>query len=147
MLTGEYEHTMDPKGRVFLPAKFRDELGENVMLTRGVDGQLLLHSQPAWQELADKMSQTNQSDVDVRMVGLFGVFAVTECQQDKQGRILIPSGLRRFAKLANDIVIVGYGRHVEIWDIAVWETAQGRYRENGPQICETLKGIGVSFPA
>lgn len=120
--SGEFEHSVDDKGRVTLPAKLRDGLGEVVFLTRGLDGCLFLYSEPRWKTItanAGRLSLTKRTArVFARMI-----FAGTGCEVDRAGRILIPSGLRSFAHIKSQVVIVGVEDRVELWAPDRWERA------------------------
>lgn len=120
MLIGEYAHNLDPKGRVFVPAKFREELGENFIVTRGIGKCLFVFSKDAWVELAQKMKTipiTDQSSqVFLRM--LFA--SASECEPDKQGRILLPGRLREYAEMEKEITAIGVMSRVELWSEKNW---------------------------
>ncbi len=142
MFFGEFEHTLDDKGRVFLPARHREELGEVVMAARGVDGQIDIYPVPAWQALAEKVGGENQAHAAVRdMSRIF--YAASECPVDKQGRIVLPNALRRHAGLDTEVVLVGVKNHLEIWSRENWERLTSRLLSEGSAISEQVATLGV----
>ena len=116
---GEYQHSLDAKGRVNFPAKLRDELGEMFYITKGLDGCLFVYSQAGWAVLAERIRSLPMSRA--RDIQRFFFGGAAEAEPDKQGRIMIPANLRTFAGLAKDIVIAGTEDHAEIWDKDKWE--------------------------
>jgi MraZ protein len=142
MFSGEYEHTMDDKGRVFLPTRFRDELGDSVVLWRGVDGQLMVAPTATWQEMADRIGQQNQARRWVRDVGRI-LYAGTETPVDRQGRVVIPPSLRKYADLELNVVIVGMRDHLEIWGDRHWQEVTERVRREGGTLLEELAEQGL----
>lgn len=115
MFMGQYEHTIDTKGRTIIPAKYREELGDNFVVTRGLDGCLYLYPAADWQEFVDKLGHL-PSNLKNRQIQRQFLSKAMEVSLDKQGRILIPALLREIAGLEKDIVFVGMMNHVEIWD-------------------------------
>lgn len=115
MFMGQYEHSIDVKGRTIIPVKYREELGESFVVTRGLDGCLYLYPAAAWQEFADKLKSL-PSNLKNRQVQRQFLSKAMEVSLDKQGRILIPAMLRELAGLEKDIAFVGMMNHVEIWD-------------------------------
>ena len=120
MFMGQYEHTIDAKGRTIIPAKYREGLGETFIITRGLDGCLYLYPSDAWQEFADKL-QSLPSTLQNRKIQRQFLSKAMEVSLDKQGRILIPSVLREFADITKDAVLVGVGSRIEIWSRERWE--------------------------
>ena len=121
MLIGEYEHSIDAKGRLIMPAKLRNDMGEKFIVTKGLDGCLFAFSQNEWLNFETKLKTLPLSDKNARNFVRFFLSGATECEIDKQGRFLIPSNLREYAKLLKDIVILGVGTRIEIWDKATWK--------------------------
>ena len=142
MFSGEFEHTMDEKGRVFLPARYRDSLGEAVILWRGMDGQINAYPLETWQQIAERMGQQNQALRSVRDLNRI-LFAASECQIDKQGRILVPPALRKHAGLETNLVILGMQDHLEIWSQERWQQVTERLRTEGSDIAEQLVELGL----
>ncbi len=120
MFIGEYEHSVDAKGRVIMPAKLRDDIGEKFILTKGLDGCLFAYSQNEWLNFEEKLKTLPLTNKNARDFVRFFLSGAIECEIDKQGRFLIPSNLRSYAKLDKEIVIIGVGTRIEIWDREVW---------------------------
>lgn len=120
MLIGEYQYTVDAKGRLFIPVKFREDLGESFVVTKGLDDCLFVYSEEQWNKLLEKINALPMSQRDIRRFFLAGA---TQVDLDKQGRILLPQNLREHAKLERDVVIIGVSERVEIWDKERWENA------------------------
>lgn len=119
MLTGQYAHTLDAKGRVNFPARLREELGERFIITRGLDNCLFVYSPQEWQYLADKLHQLPISKS--APLNRFFFAGAAEVEPDKQGRVLIPEHLRKYAGLEKDVTIAGVSNRAEIWSTAKWE--------------------------
>lgn len=125
MFMGEYQHTVDSKGRLIMPAKFREELGDSFVLTRGLDNCLFVYPLHEWTVLEQKLKSLPFTRSDARAFTRFFFSGATECELDKQGRVLIPTNLRSHAKLQKDVVVIGVSSRVEIWSQEVWQ----RYSE------------------
>lgn len=115
MFMGEFNHSIDPKNRVIVPAKFRDELGESFVVSKGLDGCLYLSKKEDWEAFANNLNELPTTRESRQLVRSFMKNA-QECEPDKQGRIIIPQGLVDEAGLKKDVVLVGAGKKVEIWD-------------------------------
>lgn len=124
MLTGEYQHNMDPKGRVTVPSKFREDLGDCFYVCKGLDGCLFVLSQTQWDKLVEKVSAMPLSQG--KGIQRFFFSGAAQVEPDKQGRILIPPKLREHAGLEKDVTVIGAAVRAEIWDTARWEA----YSEN-----------------
>ena len=116
MLIGEYEHSLDAKGRMIMPAKLRQDMGEKFIVTKGLDGCLFAFSQKEWENFEAKLKTLPLSDKNARNFVRFFLSGATECEIDKQGRFLIPLNLRTAANLEKEAVIIGVGTRLEIWD-------------------------------
>lgn len=112
-MTGKYAHSVDPKGRLFVPAKLRDELGDVFYVTLGLDHCLSVYTQDGWDAVTEKYNNLPISQAR-RMRFLFANAA--KCEPDKQGRFLIPTDLRDYAGLTQEVMFIGLGNHAEIWD-------------------------------
>ena len=121
MFTGEYEHTVDDKGRIFLPMRYRDALGSMIYLGRGLDGQINIYPQPYWEELIRRVEQAPEDEDmgSVRQTSRF-LFATEACEVDRQGRVIIPALLREYADLESQVVILGHRDRMEIWNKQQW---------------------------
>lgn len=116
-MTGEYQHTLDAKGRLFIPAKLRDELGSVFFVTVSPEACLSAYSAESWQALSDKVNNMPYRD-QRKMRPLFAY--ATKCELDSQGRILLPQNLRDFAGLTKNVTVVGNNNHAEFWDSEKW---------------------------
>ena len=121
MFRGEYNHTIDAKGRLIIPSKFREALGDEFVVTKGMDGCLFVFDNSEWQNFAEKLRELPMMDKEVRQFTRFFLAGAASVEVDKQGRILLPSVLREFADLTKDAVLVGVGSRIEIWSKNRWE--------------------------
>lgn len=121
MFMGEYSHNVDAKGRLIVPAKFREQLGDQFVVTKGVDGCLYVYSQEEWKRIEEKFREVNLTTKDARKFMRFFFAGAAMCEVDKQGRILIPSVLREFAGLEKDVLLAGMLDHIEIWNEERWK--------------------------
>ncbi len=119
MLIGEYQHNIDPKGRIITPSKFREDLGESFIVTKGLDNCLFVYSKKEWIVLEDKIRALPLSKS--RDLQRFFFSGASEAIPDKMGRILIPNNLREYAGLTKDVVIIGASVRCEIWDKEKWD--------------------------
>lgn len=122
MFMGEYQHTLDDKGRVIVPSKFREGLGETFVMTRGLDQCLFVYPQSEWEILEAKLKSLPMTRADARSFVRFFFSGATECEIDRQGRTVIPTLLRDYAHLERDVVVLGVSNRVEIWDKGSWQT-------------------------
>ena len=120
MFMGEYNHTIDTKGRLIIPSKFRDELGDEFVVTKGLDGCLFVFPNQAWQEFEEKLRALPLTNKSARQFSRFFVAGATPCELDKQGRILVPQTLREFAGLEKDVILAGNLSRVEVWSKEKW---------------------------
>ena len=120
MFMGEYNHTIDAKGRLIIPAKFRETLGEEFILTRGLDGCLSIYPMDEWESFEEKLKALPLTDKNARAFLRFFVAGATSCELDRQGRILIPSALREFAGLEKEVVLTGNLTRIEVWSKERW---------------------------
>lgn len=142
---GEYQHTIDSKGRLFIPARFRDGLGEKFILTKGLDGCLFAYPPQEWTILEQKMRSMPFTSSDVRAFVRFFFAGACECDVDKQGRILIPSNLRKHAALDREVVVVGVSLRVEIWSREKWDKYNSESAEMVEQIAEKIVGFDMGI--
>jgi MraZ protein len=140
---GEYQHSLDEKSRLIIPARFRDDLGEKFVLTRGLDRSLFLYPLSEWKTIEEKMKTLSTTQADARaFVRLFFSGAV-ECEPDKQGRISIPPHLREHAGIQRDLYILGVSTRIEIWAREVWEEYAKKAEESYETLAEKIIGIGI----
>ena len=121
MFMGEYNHTIDAKGRLIVPSKFREQLGNEFVITKGLDGCLFVFPQNEWNAFEEKLRTLPLTQKGARQFTRFFVAGATPCELDKQGRILLPGVLREFADITKDAVLIGVGRRIEIWSKDRWE--------------------------
>ena len=141
MLIGEYEHTLDAKGRLSMPAKLRRDMGEAFILTKGLDGCLFAFSQNEWMNFESKLKSLPLSDKNARNFVRFFLAGATECEIDKQGRFLIPGNLREAAKLEKEAVIIGVGTRLEIWNKETWLSKDEEI--SADEIAENMTMLGI----
>jgi MraZ protein len=140
---GEYQHTIDSKGRVIIPSKFREGLGEKFILTKGLDNCLFAYSSDEWSNLEAKLKTLPLSSRDARAFVRFFFSGATECEADKQGRVLIPQNLREYASLEKDIYIIGVSTRVEVWDKVKWENYSSDDNLSADKIAEKMELLGI----
>lgn len=143
MLMGEYEHTIDNKGRIILPAKLRDELGASFILTKGLDNCLFVYSQEEWAILENKLKQLPLAKPEARAFVRFFFAGAAELECDKQGRVLLPVNLREYAKLDKDAVVIGVSNRVEIWSKHLWTEYNEQVGPTVEQMAVDLAGLGI----
>lgn len=143
MLLGEYEHAMDPKGRLAMPAKLRESLGTKFIITKGLDGCLFVYGMEQWQLLEKKLSSLPMSRKTARDFTRFLFGGACEGECDRQGRVLLPLSLRRHAGLEKDAVIVGVGARAEIWDAERWRAYNEGNAESVSELAEQLADLGI----
>ena len=131
MFLGEYTHTIDSKGRITIPAKFRNLLAAGLVVTRGFDQNLMLFPMDGWQELADRIAQRPLSDEDVRAFRRRVFSGAIDLVPDRQGRILLPPYLREFANINGDVVIAGMFNYLELWGSEAWTTVRDDIENDG----------------
>lgn len=145
MFKGEYNHTIDTKGRLIIPAKFREELGEEFVITKGLDGCLFVYSQDEWQKFEEELRTLPLMKKDARKFARFFMAGAADCELDKQGRILIPGVLREFAGLEKDAVLVGVLQRVEIWSKDRWLEGNTFEDEDMDEIAERMQELGLGI--
>ncbi|WP_088547420.1 division/cell wall cluster transcriptional repressor MraZ [Paenibacillus aquistagni] len=138
MFMGEYQHNIDDKGRLIIPAKLRDNLGTTFILTRGLDQCLFVYPMDQWSILEQKLQALPLMKADARAFTRFFFSGATECEWDKQGRINIPSHLREYAKLEKECMVIGVQNRVEVWSKEAWEHYFNQSASTFNEIAETL---------
>lgn len=148
MLINSYTHTIDAKGRVFIPAKWRDDLGDTVIVTRGMLGQedsrcLFGMSLAAWKEFYERFRSLAVSDVRAQNVMRVLFANACECEMDKQGRILIDAALREYAQISEDAVLIGMVGRIEIWNPAGWKAHSERHGDVTDEALQYMMEQGI----
>jgi MraZ protein len=138
MFMGEYQHSLDDKGRIIIPAKFRDALGSTFVITRGLDNCLFVYPAEEWAQMESKLKALPLMKSDARAFTRFFLSGATECELDKQGRANIPANLREHAGLQSQAVVIGVSSRVEIWSKERWEQYAKQSEESFDEIAEKL---------
>ena len=142
MFVGEYAHTLDTKGRLIIPASFREDLGDTFFVTKGNDHCIYIYSQEDWEALVAKLRSLPQlSSEAVRKLNRTLMGGANKCESDRQGRILISPPLRAYAGLKKDVVLVGVGDHVEIWNRESWQQEMEDVDMNA--VSSSLESLGI----
>lgn len=143
MLMGEYLHNIDNKGRVILPAKFREELGDSFIVTKGLDNCLFVYAKDEWAILENKLKQLPLAKPEARAFVRFFFAGAAELECDKQGRMLLPNNLREYAHLEKDVIVIGVSNRIEIWDKAAWDAYNEQVGPTVANIAESLVDLGI----
>ena len=143
MLIGEYSHSLDVKGRLIMPAKLREDMGEKFIVTTGLDGCLFGFSMTEWQKFEDKLKSLPITNKNARNFVRFFLSGAIECELDKQGRFLISPKLREVAKLVKDVAIIGTGTRIEIWDREKWEYHNSEENLSIADIEQNMEELGI----
>ena len=143
MFIGEFKHNLDPKGRVAVPAKFRTKLGANAIITRGLDHCLFIFTGKEWEVLAQKLSSLPLVQANSRAFARLMLSGATDTEIDKQGRILVPDYLRKYAGLKKEIIIAGLYSRIEVWDGQEWEQYKTKTEASSEEIAEKLGELGI----
>lgn len=141
MFMGEYSHTIDAKGRLIIPSRFREQLGEEFVLTKGLDGCLSIYPMDEWTAFEEKLRALPLTNKNARTFSRFFVAGATTCELDKQGRILVPATLREFAGLEKDVVLTGSLNRIEIWSKAKW--IENSNYDDMDSIAEGMQEMGI----
>ena len=141
MLIGEFEHSLDVKGRLIMPVKLRTDMGDKFIVTKGLDGCLFAFSQNEWLNFETKLKALPLSDKNARNFVRFFLSGATECEIDKQGRFLIPNNLRIAANLEKEAVIIGVGTRLEIWNKQIWEKCDENI--SADEIAQNMTMLGI----
>ncbi|MCR4425751.1 MAG: division/cell wall cluster transcriptional repressor MraZ [Firmicutes bacterium] len=142
MFIGEYRHSLDDKGRIIVPSRFREELGGHFIVTRGLDTCLFGFPESEWRNQEQKLASLPMTLADGRAFSRMFFSGASECDIDKQGRALIPSHLREYAKIERDIVIIGVSTRFEIWAAAQWQVYLDKMSQSYESIAEKLVSLG-----
>lgn len=143
MLLGEYNNKLDDKGRVSVPAKFRDDLGHSFIVTKGLDNCLFAYSKEEWATFEAKLKSLPLTNLNARNFIRFFFAGATECETDKQGRINIPQNLREYAGLSKEVFIVGVSTRVEIWDKDKWLEYTDKENMDVNEIAIQMSNLGI----
>jgi len=142
---GEYYHSIDAKGRVIIPQKYRDDLGDLFFISKGLDGCLWISPEEEWNDFKSRLRELPTIDKASRQFKRFFTAGAAECEFDRQGRILIPAALRKYAGIGKDVVLAGMDTRIELWSQERWEEVSNISDENMDEIAAHLTDLGVSI--
>ncbi|HJJ05690.1 MAG TPA: division/cell wall cluster transcriptional repressor MraZ [Clostridiaceae bacterium] len=143
MLIGEYEHSLDAKGRLIMPSKLREDIGEKFIITKGLDGCLFGFSKQEWTNFEEKLKTLPLTNKNARDFVRFFLSGATECEIDKQGRFLIVANLRQYASMEKEVVIIGVGTRIEIWNKQKWDSYNSEENISADEIAENMTMLGI----
>ena len=143
MLIGEYEHSLDVKGRLIMPAKLRADIGEKFIISKGLDGCLFIFSQEEWSNFEAKLKELPLTNKNARDFVRFFLSGATECELDKQGRFLIVNNLRTYAEIEKEVIIIGVGTRLEIWNKEKWDKYNSSENLSADEIAENMTLLGI----
>ena len=143
MFMSQYNHTVDTKGRLIIPSKFRELLGEEFVVTKGMDGCLFAYANDDWKVFEEKLTSLPITNKDARKFARFFLAGAAPVEVDKQGRILLPAHLREFGELEKDVVLVGVGSRIEIWNRDKWENESAD--DDMDAIGNSMEGLGLTI--
>lgn len=143
MFMSEYNHTVDTKGRLIVPSKFREQLGDEFVVTKGMDGCLFVYANDDWSAFEQKLTSLPLINKEARKFARFFPAGAAQVEVDKQGRILLPANLRQFAGLEKDVVLVGVGSRIEIWSRENWENMDAD--SDMDDIAATMESLGLTI--
>lgn len=143
MFMSEYNHTVDAKGRLIIPSKFRETLGEEFVVSKGMDGCLFVYANDDWNAFEQKLTSLPLINKEARQFARFFLAGAAQVELDKQGRILLPAGLRDFADLDKDVVLVGVGSRIEIWSKEKWDAMNED--DNMDAITAAMESLGLTI--
>ena len=145
MFMGEYQHTIDDKNRLIIPSKFREGLGDQFVMTKGLDNCLFIYPLDEWEKLEQKLKALPFTKADARAFVRFFFSGANECELDKQGRILVTQVLKDHANLIKDVVIIGVSSRVEVWSKEVWESYSQDAQKDYEAIAEKLADLNIDL--
>lgn len=143
MFIGEFQHSLDNKGRLIIPSKFREGLGERFVLTKGLDNCLFVYPLLEWHNFEEKLKTLPLTSRDARAFVRFFFSGATECELDKQGRILLPANLREYSGIEKDAVVIGVSTRVEIWSSEEWNRYNSDTIMGYDKIAERMEQLGI----
>ncbi len=140
---GEHQHNVDQKGRLIVPAKFREELGETFVVTRGLDQCLFVYPLDEWKVVEEKLKTLPMTKKDARAFTRFFFSGASECELDKQGRVNLPPSLRKYAAIEKECMIVGVSSRIEIWSEPLWQEYFAQSEESFNEIAENMMDFDI----
>lgn len=143
MFIGEHQHSLDEKGRLIIPSKFREDLGYEFVITKGLDNCLFVYPKKEWKVLEEKLKTLPLTNKDARAFIRFFFSGASECTLDKQGRVLIPSNLREHSQLEKEAIVIGVSTRIEIWSKEKWESYNDDDNLSYDAIAEKMAELGI----
>lgn len=143
MFIGEYNHTIDDKGRLAIPSKFRVQLAQGAVVTRGLDNCLFLYPKAEWDKMAEKLANLPLTQANARAFARLMLAGAMDVDIDKQGRVVLPAYLRQYASVENQAVVAGLYNRIEVWNEAAWREYQKNSEKDSNEIAENLANLGV----
>ncbi len=143
MFLGEYQHSLDVKGRITVPAKFREQLGDRFVVTKGLENCIFLYPLIEWNTIENKLRSLPFTRADVRSFARFFFSGASELEVDKQGRTVLPANLRDYAQIDKDLIIIGVGSRAEIWSVESWEKYIDGAESSYEDIAASLVDLGI----
>ena len=143
MFLGEYQHSLDSKGRITVPARLREQLGEKFVATKGLDNCIFLYPMEEWRTIEEKLKSLPFTRADVRSFARFFFSGASEMEIDRQGRTLMPINLREYASIDKDLIIIGVGSRIEIWSAANWGKYTLEAESSYEEIAESMVDLGI----
>ena len=143
MFIGEYGHSIDVKGRIAIPSKFRADLKKGAVVTRGLDNCLFIYTMKEWENLAQKLAMLPVSQSNTRAFSRLMLAGAMDVSLDKQGRIIIPEYLRSYADMKKKVIIAGLYNRLELWDEEKWNAYKQQTEKDSNTIAENLEGLGI----
>lgn len=140
---GEFQHCLDDKARLTIPAKFREGLGSNFVVTRGIDRCLFVYPRRDWEEVGEKLRAMPMARADARQFMRLFFSGAADCELDRQGRTVLPANLREYANIQQECVVIGVGNRVEIWDAAVWKSYADGAAESFSELAGSLVDLDL----
>ena len=143
MFLGEYQHTVDQKGRLAIPAKFREELADGAVVTRGLDKCLVIYPGSEWASLAERVSRLPQTQPNVRTLSRLLFSGAVDLSLDGQGRTILPQYLRKYAGIAANVAVIGLYQRIEVWGLEEWNAVKATTEAAGGSLAEQLADLGI----
>jgi MraZ protein len=143
MFLGEFEHTIDQKGRLAIPVKFRAALADGAIVTRGLDNCLTLYPKTEWNQLAERIASLPITEPNARSFARFMLAGAMDVEIDKQGRVILPAYLRKHAEITGQVVVAGLANRIEIWDKSKWTEYSEATQSNSSDIASHLSSLGI----
>ncbi len=140
---GEFQHTVDQKGRLAIPAKFREELADGAVVTRGLDKCLVIYPGSEWASLAERVSRLPQTQPNVRTLSRLLFSGAVDLSLDSQGRTILPQYLRKYAGIAANVAVIGLYQRIEVWGLEEWNAVKATTEAAGGSLAEQLADLGI----